>query len=291
MAFLHGNIQGRTPVPHPGHDRYVAVLDVLGMKSWLQVETPQGIAEQLDQALVACDQACSGSVHGKTYGPLLGTTHFSDTLLVWSPDDSWPSFATMCTSVKMIVAVALDRGVPLRGSISVGNSVCSSRTLRFVGPAIADAFLWSDKQRPYRSVGVDVTPCAMRSVHARLAREPIGECWDCWTHGTPEAVLSGNAECSETLIWFQGGLFLNHWAHGIFTGTDPRTMFEQRGLELDRSARAKRDEMLTFFETARTAMSAVRLNAPYDHVEDARRLGAQGAEYLKLDAVRQERST
>jgi len=87
MRILHGNVQGRPAIPHPAYDRYVAVLDVLGMKAWLEVATPQAIAEKLDEALAACDQACSGSVDGRRYGPLLGTTHFSDTLLVWSPDD------------------------------------------------------------------------------------------------------------------------------------------------------------------------------------------------------------
>ncbi len=237
MAFLHGNMQSRPAIPHPAYDRYIAVLDVLGMKSWLEVETPQAIAECLDEALAACDEACSGSVNGVAYGPPLGTTHFSDTILVWSPDDSWASFATMCTSLKLIVAVALRHGVPLRGSISVGNTVCNERTLRFVGPAIADAFLWSEKQRSYRSVGVDVTRRGLQSVQAKLLREPIPRCWDCWLNGTPAAILSGVAKCSGTLVWYKGCLFVNHWAHGIFTGRDPGEMFERRALELDDSAR------------------------------------------------------
>lgn len=291
MAFIYGHVQGRPAIPHPAYDRYIAVLDVLGMKAWLKVETPRAIAEQLDEALVACDAACSGSANGDTYGPLLGTTHFSDTLLVWSPDDSWASFATMCTSVKMIVAVALKHGVPLRGSISVGNAVCNERTLRFVSPAIVDAFLWSEEKRTYKSVGVDVTPYCIQSLRAKLSREPLPRCWDCWSYGTPTAVLRGDAEASDTLVWYQGSLFLNHWAHGIFTGGDPQEMFDRRGLVLDDRARAKRDEMMTFFETGRAASQARWRDSSYDYVDEGKRVREQLPEYLRLDAVRLARST
>jgi len=290
MGFRHGNVESRPAQPHPAYDRYIAVLDVLGMKEWLRVDTAQSIAERLDVALAACDQACSGAVDGGAYGPLLGNTHFSDTLLIWSPDDSWASLAVICSSVKLIVATALEYGVPLRGAISLGSAVCSPRTMRFVGQPIADAFLWSDKERKYRSVGVDITPRTLDKLKGKLERQSLPRCWDCWLHGTPVDVLKGDAECSHDLIWYEDGLYLNHSAHGIFTGGDPEAMFEQRGLDLDESARAKRDAMVHFFATARAATRR-SLAGSFDRVADGKRILEQLAEYLKLDAVRLARST
>jgi len=291
MIISHGNVHGQPGRVHAAYERYVAVLDVLGMKAWLQAATPEAIAEKLDAALAACDQASSGSVNGqRQYGPLLGTTYFSDTVLIWSPDDSWTSFATMCSAIKLIVAVALLEGVPLRGAISSGNTVCSSRTLRFVGPAIADAFQWADKKRPYRSVGVDITPTTLEFIRAKLRSDPLPSCWNSWHLGTPEAVLTRTAECSDTLVWYGESLFLNHWSHGIFAGRDPTELFKTRGLELDESARAKLHEMQTFCDAARKAtFTRWQMLSDDDHRELARSSHDRMTEFLALEAVRQER--
>jgi hypothetical protein len=242
------------------------VLDVLGMKDWLQTESAQTIAEHLDVALVACDQSSSGqTTDGRRYGPLISTVHFSDTLLAWSPDDSWASFATLCRSVKMIVLVALSKGVPLRGAISVGDVVCNLNTQRFVGKPIADAFLWSEKERPYRSVGVDLTPTVLDDIRAKLTSGPFPTCWDSDDGGTSQQVLTGSLEVSGDWVWHRGSLFLNHWSHGLFVGRHPRQLFLLRDLPVNAEVEAKLVEMEMFFREARTTQRK------YDDIASARR--------------------
>jgi hypothetical protein len=197
----------------------------------------------------------------------------------------------MCIAVKLIIAVALHKGVPLRGSISTGNAVCSARTLRFVGPAIADAFLWAEnKQRLYRSVGVDITPATLETVRAKLLSDPMPRCWDC-RQGVPEAVLRKETDHSETLIWFRDCLFLNHWSHGIFTGGDPGEMFRRRNLPFDEPTEAKLTEMLAFFEAARLATAAQLGEIAQDYRNEITKLSEQSSEYLALDQVRSQRTT
>jgi hypothetical protein len=261
------------------------------MKEWLQLEAPQAIAERLDVALAACEQSCSGTFNNQPYGPLLGVTQFSDSLLVWSPDDSWASLATICTSIKLIVAVALEQGVPLRGAISVGEAVCSASTMRFVGPPIADAFIWADKERLYRSVGVDITPMTVSILREKLALLPLPTCWNGQPGGFSAATICADTGDSDVIMWFRGSLFVNHWAHGIFTGLDPAEMFRLRGLSLDDRAIKKLEEMLSFYAEARSAQLA---RWPDDFARgsnDMKRVADQGMEYLRLDGVRKERFT
>jgi hypothetical protein len=312
MIILHGNVTSRKARSHPAHRRYVALLDVLGMKDWLQKESAQKIAEHLDQALVACDQSSSGAVDGCTYGPLISTVHFSDSLLAWSPDDSWASLATICASVKMIVTVALDNGVPLRGAISVGDAVCNLATQRFVGNPIAEAFIWSEEKRPYRSVGVDLTPTVLSDVRVKLAAGPIPPCWDSAHGGLLREVLDGSLEHSRLLIWYQGCLFLNHWSHGAFAGAGPREMFLKRGLPVTAKVEQKLIDMEAFFSVAKALQRTYddiaweRERAIWNRVqgqderraalllemeEEQKRNLQRCAEYFELDRIRIERAT
>ena len=288
--LIHGNTLSHSPPPHPSYQRFLAVMDVLGMKEWLRVETAQAIAERMDGALAACAQTCSGSFGNQPYGPLLGTTHFSDTLLLWSPDDSWASFATICSSAKLIVAVALEQGVPLRGAISVGEAVCSASTMRFVGPPLAEAYLWAeDAKRPYRSVGVDITPSTTARLLEKLERAPLPSCWQSEFDGIHTETLRGDSQKAGMLMWFRGCLFLNHWSHGIFTGADPVEMFLRRNLPVDEEVRAKASDLTTFFQEGRAIASRAWANDSPSNHDDMRWVDEQGREYLRLDRLRQER--
>lgn len=288
MTAVHSFVQACVARPQIAYPRFVAVLDVLGMKSWLEIESPQVVAEQLDQALAYCEQASSGVTHeGLSYGPLLGSTFFSDSLLVWAPDDSWTSLATMCGAVKMIVAVALRFGVPLRGSISVGDVVCNARELRFVGPAIADAFLWAEKRRPYRSVGVDITPATIEKLRAKLDIDPLPNCWNCWLTGIPADVLRGVATASQTLIWFRECLIVNHWAHGMFLAHDPRVLFVARKIKMDDGANHKLLEMTEFLDAWRRVQFD---SLGTDHQYENQKAAEQFARYAALDSLRTQRA-
>lgn len=227
---MHGNVWSRKAVPHAAYSRYVAVLDVLGMKEWLKNESANGIAESLDEALVACDQSsCGVTSDGSSYGPLIQVTHFSDTLLAWSPDDSWASLSAMCSAIKLIVGISLTHGVPLRGSIAHGDVVCNRRTLRFVGQAIAEAFVWSENDRPYRSVGVDLTPQTIAKLNSWLIERPIPKHWE--SEIEADVIKRTNASRGN-LMWHAECLFVNHWAHGMFVRADPEVMFYKRGLNV-----------------------------------------------------------
>lgn len=230
MIVTHGNVISQPAVPHPSYSRYVAVLDVLGMKAWLEKESAQAIAEALHVALVACGQSsCGKTPEGVTYGPLVEVIHFSDSLIAWSPDDSWASLGVLCSSLNLIVGVALTHGVPLRGSIALGDVVCNHRTLKFVGQPIAEAYSWSEKNRPFRSVGVDITPQTILKIISRMITDPIPSHWQ---RSIDENVIRHEREAAGGLIWHADCLFVNHWSHGMFLRADPTAMFLKRQLPI-----------------------------------------------------------
>jgi hypothetical protein len=293
MSGNHGCISTREVRPHPAYARYVAMLDVLGMNTWLEHESARNIAESLDKALAACEPASSGDTSdGTTYGPLIGVTHFSDCIFLWSPDDSWSSFVTMCGAVKMVVAVALENGVPLRGAIASGEVVCQPTTLRFVGRAIAEAFHWSENDRKYRSVGVDLTPPTIEKLKIMAAADPLPGCWRSERLGIDEAVLKGQRTSSPLLMWYDGCLFVNHWRHGIFVGGNPGEMFLRRSLpvpsEDKKCVQDKVAQMLAFFEASyRDKDMKNRQAASPEHEEQQRR--ERQLEFLRLDRLKMER--
>lgn len=234
---LFGNVQSRAAQPHPAHTRYIALLDVLGMKAWLERDSAQSIAESLDVALVASVQSsCGTTKEGVNYGPIVEVTHFSDSLLAWTPDDSWASLGTLCSSIKMIVGVALKHGVPLRGSIAHGEVVCNKETLRFVGQPIAEAYQWAEGGRPFKSVGVDISPQTIAKLRKKIFESPIPKHWE----GSLSAdVIQRNAEGDSNFIWHKDCLFVNHWAHGMFVRANPGELFLKRGLPVPSSKEAE----------------------------------------------------
>jgi hypothetical protein len=157
----------------PEADRYVALLDVLGMREWLMHAGAFDIAKAVEGAIgpaVAASQQYW--VGGATLQGPVGVTQFSDALLLWTVDDSWTSLERLVSVVKMIVDQATPAGVPIRGAISHGSAVCDAEQSRFVGQPIADAYGW-DRDSWYRGVGVCFTQVAIDALVAKEAAEPV----------------------------------------------------------------------------------------------------------------------
>jgi hypothetical protein len=298
MITGHGNVQGRPALAHPSYPRYLALLDVLGMKAWLEKDSARSIAEALDIALVACGQSSCGTTgEGITYGPLIEVIHFSDSIIAWSPDDSWASLGALCSSLKMIVGVALTHGVPLRGSIAHGDVVCNQRTLKFVGQPIAEAYLWAEKQRPFKSVGVDLTPQTISKLIARLTNEQIPSHW---RSALSEAVIRRELEGHEDLIWHADCLFINHWAHGMFLCRDPAAMFLERKLPVPcdqkTAVESKLRELQEFYaqhqrlQSRQWADLLQRTDRAHSFDRNIEDFKLQQADYVRLDSLRKSRA-
>jgi hypothetical protein len=294
MIAMHGNVTGRHALPHPAFPRFVAILDVLGMKEWLKKDSASAIAESLDVALIACEQSsCGITGAGVSYGPIVDVIHFSDALIAWTPDDSWASLGVLCSSIKMIVGVALTNGVPLRGAIAHGEAVCNPRTLKFVGKPIAEAYLWAGKQRLFKSAGVDLTPLTVSRLVSLLAKEPIPDHWKTYLSSD---VLRRKTEGAEDLMWHADCLFINHWNHGMFLRCDPTAMFLKRNLSVAADQRAAVDaklrELQEFYANHQLVRSRNNRSRPEgtDVPSQVKDFELRQADYVALDKLRKVRA-
>ncbi|MEY2652971.1 MAG: hypothetical protein RLZZ321_2065 [Bacteroidota bacterium] len=299
-SIIHASGSPRRPRAHKTYPRFVALLDVLGMKAWLDDESSQKVAESVDDAMGWCELSSSGSLNDQSYGPLISMTHFSDTLLAWSPDESWASFFTLSRAMQIIVRKALEKGVPLRGSISHGNVVCNLTTQKFIGDPIADAYIWSEKcaRRPYKSVGIDVTPKTIEKIRAKLKVEPIPVWWDSNYICSHSKVLNfSELSCmSDLFIWYRKSLFIDHWRF-LSTGISPKEMFLKRGLKENSAVEEKTAEMVEFLKFENDLFFEFKRNLRERDIEISRDFsnslfqnGIRRAEdYLQLDQIKRER--
>lgn len=222
--YSHGDIFQTPEPPFVSKQRFVALVDVLGMKNWLNRAAPASIAAEVGAiGPHTIDQASSGqrldSGQASHWGPLVGTTHFSDTIFAWTYDDSWASLSLLCNAMKTVMGVAAMKSIPLRGAISFGEMVCDAPRLRFVGQPLANAHIWESKECPYKGIGISLTPLALEYIMAKAVSEPIHAMCrnDFGAEAFADPLYSGPLFC-----WNEGICFVAHWATAAFAGREAR---------------------------------------------------------------------
>ncbi|MDE1716473.1 hypothetical protein PWG14_28820 [Chromobacterium amazonense] len=248
--LLFNNVCSQPTSKQKSYPRFVAILDILGMKQWLNQSNPEEIATQVEYALSACDHVARGSYNNQPFGPLVQFTHFSDTVFAWTPDDSWTSFSVITDALNMVMGIALKNGIPMRGSISIGEAVCNSDRLRFVGNPISDAYKWSeiDEARKYKSAGIDFTPITIETLSNKLKTTSIEKDLNNDRHGKISDVLTKKIEMNSKLIWHKNQLFINHWSHGMFLRCEPNVLFHKRGLPSNTEVEKKCAQLIEFYQ-------------------------------------------
>lgn len=214
---IFGSVASGPMVPVPTCRRFVAVMDILGMSEWVLQKPLAEVAGLIKSSLVAgLGQAPQALVRNVPTGPLVKSAFFSDTVLLYTRDNSWESLYCVLTVTKSILHGALFEGLPIRGAISVGEMAVDRPSSLYAGDPIRDAFVSSEKDetKPYRSVGVHLTDSCLADLRARLGSLPQalqGEL-------SPD-VVAGAADYCQTLLRFRGMTFVNFWgAH--FAGSD-----------------------------------------------------------------------
>jgi hypothetical protein len=293
------NIYGPRRYPFNSRSRFVALFDILGMKNWLACDTPESIASAVDEVIGNQYAAQASSAlklangqFSRQYGPLVGMTHFSDTVLAWTYDDSWASLSVLCRALRTLLAVACHRKIPLRGALAVGEIVCDAQRLRFVGPPLAEAYQWSegkDHRCPYRGIGISFTPGAVGWLRERAAEVSMpGLCLEDF-----EAKTFADAVSSQMIQWHDGICLVNHWV-GMRQQEEIASIFERRLPTEPKALEAvmfKQEQTVEFWRACvafRPMEPAETSDAGIEEVcrlsREGRRVEAQEA--LERDAVR-----
>lgn len=119
----------------PTEKRFVCFLDIMGFKDMVMRNSHETIYEQLSELSKLRD-----SLDNYKSGTLK-TVSFSDSIVIFTKDDSSECFANLTLAMKFLFSRAMRAGLPIKGAVSHGEmSVNSSRQI-FFGQPLIDAYL------------------------------------------------------------------------------------------------------------------------------------------------------
>lgn len=136
---------------------WVASLDILGFSNLVNIEGDtidiDFIQEDYEKTLEHLKSRCT------EYGPgSLEHLWFSDTFVLYTPDDSSRSYAVIQQAAKHFIDECLYSSIPIRGAISVGTFIRSHDGRALMGRAFIDAHVYGDDQD---WLGLILTPAAI----------------------------------------------------------------------------------------------------------------------------------
>jgi len=120
--------------------RYVAFLDILGFKDYVLRHGIDDVYQRL-QTLNGFRPEDGSSDYDLEEGRRIKFTIFSDSIFIFSKDDSFPNLRHFLTYVKRVMRMALRAEIPLKGAIAYGDIVVDEEQNLFCGQPIIDAYL------------------------------------------------------------------------------------------------------------------------------------------------------
>ena len=99
--------------------RYVAYIDIMGFKDMVARKEPFEIYNILEDAITVTNNALKAQLTVKSN--LTQFTTFSDSILIFSKDDSFDSLYSIIFNVSTITSNLLVKGIPHKGAIAYGN--------------------------------------------------------------------------------------------------------------------------------------------------------------------------
>jgi hypothetical protein len=112
--------------------RWLAYLDILGFARLLE--------EQGELAATSVYEICLEEMqsHQKRY-PDLGFAYFSDTFLIYAPDDTHASLGAIEQSARWFYNILLLKRIPFRGALACGDFLADQPNNIFIGKALVEA--------------------------------------------------------------------------------------------------------------------------------------------------------
>lgn len=126
-------------------NRYVAFLGILGFKDYVIRNSIDDVYTRLQTLNELCPE--DDDQNGNDEKGYIKTSIFSDSIYIFSKDDSRTSLFHFLSNVKRTMRMALRRNIPLKGAVAYGEIVVDLDSHIFCGQPIIDAyFLEEDLQ-------------------------------------------------------------------------------------------------------------------------------------------------
>lgn len=126
--------------------RFVCFLDIMGFKDRVMRESHESIYKMLEGlSKHRSSLENSGSLPERYESDSLKTVSFSDSIIVFTKNDSKECLELFTMATKWLFAKAIESGIPLKGAIAHGEmSVNTSRQI-FFGQPLIDAYLLEEE--------------------------------------------------------------------------------------------------------------------------------------------------
>lgn len=127
-------------------NRFVAFLDIMGFKDRVARNEHDEILKELELFQSNISQYVSYHRDANVQLAL-----FSDSILIYSQDDSSDSLHALAdiTNHIMMYAIQQEKPIPLKGAIAAGRMTCNQIKQLYFGQALIDAFLLEENVKYY----------------------------------------------------------------------------------------------------------------------------------------------
>jgi hypothetical protein len=139
--------------------RWVTYLDLLGFSELIHTTDWVNIFAYYTQAIDYCTEKYA-------FESTIEKAWFSDTFLLYSPDDTALSFTAIESSTRWFVYSLISNGIPVRGAISCDDLYVDKDNNLFFGKALLESYRYGESQN---WVGFVLTPsCIERMADINL---------------------------------------------------------------------------------------------------------------------------
>ena len=136
--------------------RWVSYLDLLGFTELVETKGWFDVFSCYNKAVESCTNA-------PNFMSKIEKTWFSDTFLLYSPDNTASSFAAIEAITRWFTYWLIYFGIPVRGAMSYGDFYAYKESNIFFGPALIEAYRYGENQD---WIGFVLTPSAVNQIAA-----------------------------------------------------------------------------------------------------------------------------
>jgi len=135
--------------------RWVAYLDLLGFGELVRTKNWVNIFSDYTQAIEHFMRESDADE------PTIEKVWFSDTFILFSPDDTVLSFTAIDSAARLFVDSLVSRGIPIRGVISCADLYADKENSLFFGKALLEAYHYGENQN---WIGLVLTPSSVEQM-------------------------------------------------------------------------------------------------------------------------------
>jgi hypothetical protein len=119
--------------------RWVSCLDLLGFSDLIRAKDWVYIFAYYKQAIDLC-------ARDRGFEPAIEKIWFSDTFILYSPDDTASSFGSIEATTRWFLHFLVSAGIPVRGAMSCSDLYTDVQNRIFFGNALVESYYYGESQ-------------------------------------------------------------------------------------------------------------------------------------------------